>query len=245
MPNPVKWKYINKTGSNKMRPLGIPAVEDKIVQTALVIILENIYEHDFLSFSYGFRPDRNCHDALKNLSRNIGTKKVNYVVDADIKGYFDNVAHEWMIKFLEHRINDTKIIRLVKRFLKAGVMEEGKYYKSESGVPQGGTSSPLLANIYLHYVIDLWFDKVVTKYCTGEAYITRYADDIVFCFQYKQDAKRFYTALKGRLNKFELELSEEKTKMLNFGRFAQRDAKRKGKNKAETFDCFRIYALLW
>ncbi|WP_035571861.1 group II intron reverse transcriptase/maturase [Halonatronum saccharophilum] len=235
-PNPVRRKYIKKTDSGKMRPLGIPALEDKVVQTALVIIMENIYEQDFLPFSYGFRPNRNCHEALKNLSKDIGTKKVNYVVDADIKGFFDNVSHEWMMKFLQHRINDTKILRLIKRFLKAGVIEEGKYYKSKSGVPQGGTLSPLLANIYLHYTIDLWFEKVVTKYCKGEAYMTRYADDIVFCFQYKRDVERFYRALKGRLNKFNLKLSEEKTKVIEFGRFAQRDAKRRGKNKAETFD---------
>ncbi|PRX29270.1 group II intron reverse transcriptase/maturase [Orenia metallireducens] len=236
MPNPVKRKYIKKIGSNKMRPLGIPAIEDKIVQTALVIILENIYEQDFLPFSYGFRPNRNCHDALKNLSRDIGTKKVGYIIDADIKGFFDNVNHEWLGKFLQHRINDSKILRLVKRFLKAGILEEGNYYESKRGVPQGGTLSPLLANIYLHYTIDLWFDRVVTKSCKGEAYITRYADDIVFCFQYKSDAQKFYSSLKDRLNKFDLKLSEDKSKMIEFGRFAQRDAKRRGETKAETFD---------
>ena len=235
-PNPVKRKYIKKPNSNKKRPLGIPALEDKIVQTALVIILEKIYEQDFLPFSYGFRPEKNCHEALKNLSKDIGTRKVNYVIDADIKGFFENVDHNWLMRFVEHRVTDSKILRLIKRFLKAGIIEEGRYYNIENGVPQGGSLSPLLANIYLHYVIDLWFDKVVREYCQGEVWMTRYADDIVFCFQYERDVENFYKALKKRLAKFELQLSEEKTKILEFGRFAERDAKRKGESKPGTFD---------
>jgi group II intron reverse transcriptase/maturase len=235
-PMPVKRKYIPKAGSKKLRPLGMPAIEDKIVQGALVIILESIYEEDFLDVSFGFRKGRSQHDALKNLSRNIGTKKIEYIVDADIRGFFDHMNHEWMMEFLKHRINDSKILSLIKRFLKAGIMENGEYIKSEEGVPQGGSLSPLLANIYLHYVLDLWFVKVVDKHTKGEAYITRFADDSVACFQYEKDAKRYYKALIQRLAKFALEISEEKTRIIEFGRFAERNAKRKGDRKPETFD---------
>ncbi|MCK4260863.1 MAG: group II intron reverse transcriptase/maturase, partial [Halanaerobiales bacterium] len=169
-PKPVRRKYITKLGSDKKRPLGIPALEDKIVQITLVIILESIYEQDFLYFSFGFRPYRSCHDALKHLSKNIGTKKVNFIVDADIKGFFDHVDHEWMMRFLQHRISDSKILRLIKRFLKAGVMEDGIIYKGKEGVPQGGNLSPLLANVYLHYVLDLWVERSVKRGCMGEVY---------------------------------------------------------------------------
>jgi RNA-directed DNA polymerase len=219
-----------------MRPLGIPALEDKLVQTALVIILESVYEQDFLENSFGFRPGRNCHKALKDLSRNIGTKKVSYIVDADIKGFFDHVNHGWLIKMIQHRISDTKILRLIQRFLKAGIIEEGKLQKTVEGVPQGGSLSPLLANIYLHYTLDLWVSKTVTKHCQGEVYLTRYADDFVVCFQYRIDAEQFYDALKKRLAKFGLEIAEEKTRIIEFGRFAERDVKRRGKRKPETFD---------
>ena len=183
-PTPVRRKRIPKPGSNKLRPLGIPTLEDKLVQSALAIILENIYEQDFLDNSYGFRPGRKPHDALKDLSRNIGTKRVGFIVDADIRGYFDHVDHEWLITMLKERISDSKIIRLIKKFLKAGIMEEGKRAKTDEGVPQGGSLSPLLGNIYLHYALDLWFSKVVVKHCRGEAYLTRFADDSVACFQY-------------------------------------------------------------
>lgn len=235
-PQPVKRIYIPKDGSNKMRPLGIPALEDKIVQTALTIILESIYEMDFLPMSFGFRPNKDCHKALQDLSRNIGTKKVEYIVDADIRGFFDNVDHVWLIKFLSYRISDSKILSVIKRFLKAGILEQGKYTKTTLGVPQGGTISPLLGNIYLHYVLDLWFEKVVKKHCKGECYLTRYADDSVACFQYKEDAQRYYEALKKRLGKFKLSVAEEKTRIIRFGRFAERDCKREGKGKPETFD---------
>lgn len=233
---PVKRIYIPKDGSDKMRPLGIPALEDKIVQNALTIILENIYEKDFLPMSFGFRPNKDCHKALKDLSRNIGTKKVEYIVDADIRGFFDNVDHEWLIKFLRHRICDSRILALIKRFLKAGILEQGNYSNTTEGVPQGGTISPLIGNIYLHYVLDLWFEKVVKKHCKGECYLTCYADDSVACFQYKEDAERYYEALKKRLGKFKLSVAEERTKIIRFGRFAERDCKRQGKGKPETFD---------
>ena len=235
-PQPVKRLYITKVGSNKMRPLGIPILEDKIVQGALVIILQSIYEEDFLPISFGFRPEKSCHDALKNLSDNIMTKKVNYVVDADISGFFDHVNHEWMMKFLRLRISDSKILALIKRFLKAGTMEKGNFKETTEGVPQGGSLSPLLANIYLHYTLDLWFTKVVTKHCKGECYITRYADDSVTCFQYENDAKRYYEALKGRLAKFGLSIAEEKTKTIEFGRYAKERLNRRGIKKPETFD---------
>jgi Retron-type reverse transcriptase len=235
-PTPVRRKYIPKIGSHKLRPLGIPALEDKLVQSALAIILESIYEQDFLDNSYGFRPGRKPHDALKDLSRNIGTKKVGFIVDADIKGYFDHVDHEWLIKMLKERISDSKILRLIKKFLKAGIMEEGKLASTEEGVPQGGSLSPLLGNIYLHYTLDLWFSKVVVKHCRGEAYLTRFADDAVACFQYKRDAQRFLEAFKKRLGRFNLEIAQEKTRIIKFGRYAERDIKRRGGSKPETFD---------
>ena len=235
-PMPVKRKYIPKAGSKKLRPLGMPAIEDKIVQGTLVIILESIYEEDFLDVSFGFRKGKSQHDALKNLSKDIGIKKVEYIVDADIHGFFDHVEHHWMMEFLKLRISDRKILSLIKRFLKAGIMENGEYIKTEEGVPQGGSLSPLLANIYLHYVLDLWFTKVVTKHCKGETYITRYADDSVACFQYKEDAQKYYEALIKRLAKFGLEIAEEKTRIIEFGRFAERDAKNRGERKPETFD---------
>lgn len=239
-PTPVRRKFIPKAGSNKLRPLGIPVLEDKLVQSALAIILESIYEEDFLDDSYGFRPGRSQHDALKDLSRKIGTRKVGYIVDADIRGYFDHVDHEWLIRMLKERISDSKILRLIKRFLKAGIMEEGKLSKTEEGVPQGGSLSPLLGNIYLHYVLDLWFNKKITEQCQGEAYLTRFADDTVACFQYQKDAERFYEAFKKRLEKFNLEIAEEKTRIIEFGRYAQRDVKRRGGRKPETFDFLGI-----
>lgn len=235
-PVPVKRTYIDKPGSKKKRPLGIPDHEDKIVQTAITKILNAIYENDFLDCSFGFRPNRSCHDALKILNVYLEERYTNYVVDADIKGFFDNVDHEWLIKFLQHRIDDPNLIRIIVRFLKGGYMEEGKFYHSDNGTPQGGVISPILANVYLHYVLDLWFDKVVRKQCRGQAYLVRYADDFVCCFQYREDAEAFYTALIQRLLKFKLEIAEEKTKIIPFGRFAERDSKRKGQGKPPTFD---------
>ncbi|TWH60203.1 group II intron reverse transcriptase/maturase [Desulfitobacterium sp. LBE] len=221
---------------DKLRPLGIPTLEDKLVQSVLAIILENIYEQDFLDTSYGFRPGRKPHDALKDLSKNIGTKKVGFIVDADIRGYFDHVDHEWLMTMLKERISDSKILRLIKKFLKVGIMEEGKRANTDEGVPQGGSLSPLLGNIYLHYVLDLWFSKVVVKHCQGEAYLTRFADDSVACFQYQRDAQRFYEAFEKRLGKFNLEIAQEKTRIIEFGRFAERDIKRRGGRKPKTFD---------
>lgn len=234
-PQAVKRVYIPKDGTDKMRPLGIPAFEDKLVQAVISGILTEIYEPIFLDMSYGFRPGRSCHDALRKLNSIIETKKVSYVVDADIKGFFDNVDHEWIVKMLEHRIGDPNLIRLIKRFLKAGIMEEGKWEESEAGTPQGGLISPIIANMYLHYVLDLWFEKVVKKQSRGEAYIVRYADDFVCCFQYRDDAEKFYAELIERLAKFKLELAAEKSRIMEFGRFAEADMAKKNK-KPDKFD---------
>ncbi|AGK54475.1 group II intron reverse transcriptase/maturase [Bacillus sp. 1NLA3E] len=235
-PVPVRRMYIPKLNSNKKRPLGIPEHEDKIVQKGITKILNTIYENDFLDCSFGFRPNRGCHDALKILDFYIEKRSVNYVVDVDIKGFFDNVDHKWMMEFLKLRVADPNLLRIIGRFLKGGYMEEGKKYKTDNGTPQGGVISPVLANVYLHYVLDLWFEKKVKKQCKGQAYIVRYADDFVCCFQYQSEAQEFFQSLKCRLKKFNLEISEDKTKIIPFGRFAEKYEKQKGNSKPATFD---------
>jgi group II intron reverse transcriptase/maturase len=235
IPQPVRRKYIPKPGSAKQRPLGIPCFEDKLVQAGLVRILEAVYEQDFIEDSYGFRPGRSCHKALRALSETVEGQPVNHIVEVDIKGFFDNLKQEWLNKFLAHRIGDKRIQRMVKRFLKAGVAEDGSITVSDEGTPQGGVISPLLANIYLHYALDLWFEKVYRKKCSGYARMIRYADDFVVCFQYKMDAERFGRELRMRLGKFGLEVEPTKTKVMEFGRFAVQNAKARGEKPA-TFD---------
>lgn len=217
-PQPGKRVYIPKPGTNDKRPLGIPAYEDKLVQSNLAEILNAIYEQDFLECSFGFRPNRGCHDAIKLLDKIVNKPIINYVVDTDIKGFFDNVDHEWMMKFVEHRIDDKNLLRLISRLMKAGIIEDGIKYDTPKGTPQGGVCSPILANIYLHYVLDLWFDKIVRKHCKGRAYMVRYADDSVFCFQYEEDAKRFFEVFIQRLRKFNLEVAEDKTKIIKLNK---------------------------
>ena len=235
-PVPVRRTYIAKAGSKMKRPLGIPDHEDKIVQRGIAKILNVIYEPIFLDCSFGFRPNRSCHDALKILNVYIEERHTNYIVDVDIKGFFDNVSHEWMMKFLEHKIADRNLLGIIARFLKGGYMEEGKYYKTDVGTPQGGIISPILANVYLHYVLDLWFEKVVRKSCTGQAYMVRYADDFVCCFQSESEAEGFYYDLVARLKKFNLDISEDKTKIMPFGKYTEQNNKRKRKSKPDTFD---------
>lgn len=235
-PKAIRRTYIPKPGSDKKRPLGIPAFEDKIVQDLMSQILEAIYEPMFKEFSYGFRPRRSCHQAIAYLDKVLHREKVNYVVDLDIKGFFDNIDHEWLIKFIEYRIRDRVYIRYIKRFLKSGILEQGKLISAEKGTPQGGIISPILGNIYLHFVLDDWFEKVVERQTKGYAGMVRYADDSVACFQYKEEAEKYLRSVKKRLAKFGLEVSEEKTKILEFGRFAARERKKQGKRKPETFE---------
>ncbi|MCL5981330.1 MAG: group II intron reverse transcriptase/maturase [Firmicutes bacterium] len=232
-PQAVRRTYIPKAGSDKMRPLGIPAYEDKLVQGVMRKVLDRIYEGKFYDFSYGFREGRSCHQAIREVNQLIMTKKINFIVDADIKGFFDNVDQGWLMKFLEHDTADKNFLRYIKRFLKAGIIEDMKYHESDKGTPQGGLISPVCANVYLHYVLDIWFDNVVKKQCKGEAYIVRYADDFICMFQYENEANAFYEALEARLEKFNLELAKEKSKVIRFGRFAKQHS---ADGKTDTFD---------
>jgi len=230
---PSRRRYIPKS-DGKQRPLAVAALEDKIVQRATATVLNAIYEEDFLGFSYGFRPKRSPHDALDALVVGISSTKVNYILDADIRSFFDDVSHEWLIKFLNHRIGDPRIIRLIQKWLKAGVLEDGVVTAGERGTGQGSVASPLLANVYLHYVFDLWAARWRRREAAGD--IVRYADDIVIGFQHEADARRFWDAMRERLREFALSLHPDKTRLIAFGRFAAAQRARSGIGKPETFN---------
>jgi RNA-directed DNA polymerase len=231
---PSRRVYIPKT-DGKLRPLGIAAMEDKIVQAAVVMILTPIYEAEFLGFSYGFRPERNQHQALDALAFGIKARKVCWVLDADISRFFDTISHDWLIKFVRHRIGDERIIRLIQKWLKAGVLEDGRRHETVEGTPQGAVISPLLANIYLHYVYDLWVEQWRRR-ANGDVIVVRYADDTIVGFQHQTDAERFLIELKARLAQFALSLHPEKTRLIEFGKFAADRRSRRGLGKPETFD---------
>jgi group II intron reverse transcriptase/maturase len=232
---PSQRTYIPKP-DGRMRPLGIAALEDKIVQQAARTVLDCIYEQDFLGFSYGFRPGRGCHRALDALYVGITKRKVNWIIDADIRGFFDNISHEWLMKFLEHRIADRRMLRLLKKWLRAGVSEDGEWSPTKVGTPQGAVISPLYANVFLHYVLDLWIDNWRKRHAQGEVSIVRYADDFVIGFREESDARRCLADLKERFIKFSLELHPEKTRLIEFGRYAEERRTRRGAGPPETFD---------
>jgi RNA-directed DNA polymerase len=236
--------YIPKV-DGRQRPLGIAALEDKVVQQAVVTILNEIYEVDFVGFSYGFRPGRSPHQALDALSVGLHRKRVNWVLDADIRGFFDQMSHEWTMKFVQHRVADHRILRLIQKWLKAGVSEDGQWSETKVGTPQGAVVSPLLANVYLHYVFDLWVEAWRKKVAQGDVIVVRYADDLVVGFESRAEAERFLEEFRERLLKFGLELHAEKTRLIEFGRFAAQSREQRGEGKPETFTFLGFHALLW
>ena len=239
----IRRVYIPKPGKLEKRPLGVPTVADRALQRSASQVLSAIYEQDFLPCSFGGRPGRGAHQALATLHERIAGGKIGWVLEADLKNFFGSLSHEWMLRFVEHRVGDQRLISLIRRWLKAGVLEDGEVHPSEEGTPQGGSVSVLLSNAYLHYVLDLWFERVVTPRLRGEACMVRYIDDFVLCFQYRADALRAQEALVKRLGKFSLTLEPKKTKLVEFGRFAYRHASKRGRKRPETiyFLGFTLY----
>jgi RNA-directed DNA polymerase len=239
----VRRVYIPKPGKAEKRPLGVPTIADRALQRSTAEVLSAIYEQDFLPCSFGGRPKLSAHHALATLNEVIAGGKISWVLEADLKNFFGSLSHEWILRFVEHRVRDPRLISLIRRWLKAGVMEDGAVCPSDEGTPQGGSISVLLSNLYLHYVLDLWFDRVVKVRLRGEARLVRYIDDFVVCFQYREDALRFQDALRNRLGKFGLTLEPSKTKLVEFGRFAQRHAGKRGRKRPETiyFLGFTLY----
>jgi len=232
---PSRRVFIAKS-DGRQRPLGIASLEDKVLQSAVMSVMNAVYEADFMGFSYGFRPGRSQHNALDAVALGVSIKRVKWVLDADIRGFFDAMNHEWLLRFVEHRIGDKRVLRLIRKWLRAGVMEDGKWRASAEGVPQGATISPLLANIYLHYVLDLWVHQWRSRKARGDMVVVRYADDFVVGFQHREEAERFQKELAQRLSEFSLELHPDKTRLLEFGRYAAQNRAKRGEGKPETFD---------
>jgi RNA-directed DNA polymerase len=239
----IRRVYIPKPGKQEKRPLGVPTVSDRALQRSTAQVLSAIYEQDFLPCSFGGRPGRGAHHALATLNEVIAGSKIGWVLEADLKNFFGSLSHEWLLRFVEHRVGDPRLISLIRRWLKAGVLEDGEVHPNEEGTPQGGSISVLLSNVYLHYVLDLWFERVVKPRLRGEAYLVRYIDDFVVCCQYRSDALRLQEVLRHRLGRFGLTLEPTKTKLVEFGRFAQRHASKHGRNRPETiyFLGFTLY----
>jgi group II intron reverse transcriptase/maturase len=232
----IRRMHIPKPGKQEMRPLGVPTVADRALQRSAAQVPSAIYEQDFMPCSFGGRPERNAHQALATLNEVVAGRKDSWMLEADLKNFFGSLNHDWLLRFVEHRVGDPRTIGPIRRWLKAGVLEDGKVHRSEEGTPQGGSIGVLLSNVYLHYVLDLWFEREVKRRLQGKAYLVRYIDDLAICFQYESDARRVQDVWRKRLEKCGLALEPNKTKLAAFGRFAQRDAGKCGRKRPETID---------